>query len=128
MAEVKLDGVDVLLHEIRRKLETGAERVERKALKAAGEVMAESMRSKVNVSDLEYVHMRDDIKVSRVIRKDGMKYVLIGPGRKTGWRGHFLEFGTTKMSARPFVEPAYHEKKGEAMQILADELRKGLSS
>ncbi|MFW5438745.1 HK97-gp10 family putative phage morphogenesis protein [Paenibacillus apiarius] len=123
---IDLQGIDQMLASLRQKVKKGADRLESQALRAAGEPMAEAMRGRVNVSDSRYTHMRDDIKVSRVIRRDGVKSVLIGPGRKTGWRAHFLEYGTSKMTAKPFAEPAFYETKNEAIQILADELRKGL--
>ena len=124
---IELTGIDELLNQLRRKLQNASSRVENKALQAAGEPLAEAMRQKVNRSGYKYAHhIKDNIRVSRVQRREGVKYVLIGPNRKTGWRAHFLEFGTSKMSAKPFVEPAFHEKKGEALQILADEMRRGL--
>lgn len=129
MAKIELQGVDEVLAAIRQRLEAGANRVENKGLRAAGEVIAKEMRNRVNVSSKSgagYVHMRDDIKVSGVRRREGVKYVLVGPGKETGWRAHFLEFGTKKMRARPFVEPAFHAKKSEAMQVMAEEFRKGL--
>ncbi|MGV3139443.1 HK97-gp10 family putative phage morphogenesis protein [Brevibacillus agri] len=125
-SEIKLQGVDDLLVALRAKLQKGAARVEKNALKAAGEVMVEEMRKRVRVSNRTSRHIRDDIKVSGVRTKDGIKYVAVGPGKKTGWRSHFLEFGTKKMAAHPFVYPSFHEKRDEALQILADEMRKGL--
>lgn len=124
--EIKLHGVDDLLAAVRAKLQQGAARVEKNALRSAGEVVAEEMRKRVRVSNRNSTHIRDDIKVSGVRTKDGIKYVAVGPGKETGWRSHFLEFGTRKMAARPFIYPSFHEKKDEAMQILADELKKGL--
>lgn len=37
-----------------------------------------------------------------------------------------VEFGTTKMVARPFLTNAYLNNKTEAIRILREELRKGL--
>ncbi|MCM3589629.1 HK97 gp10 family phage protein [Brevibacillus borstelensis] len=126
---IELTGIDQLLNQLRRKLQNASARVENKALQAAGEPIAEAMREKVNRSRYMYAHhIKDNIRVSRVQRRDGVKYVLVGPTKKVGWRAHFLEFGTSKMSAQPFAEPAYHEKKSEALQTLAEELRRGLQS
>lgn len=126
MSGVQLQGVDQMLAEIRRRLGNGSARLESKALRAAGEPIAEDMKSRVNLSDEEHVHLRDDIQVSKVIRREGTRYVLIGSTKRTSWRGHFLEWGTSTQPARPYVEPAFHARKGQALQILADELRKGL--
>ncbi|RNB90159.1 HK97 gp10 family phage protein [Brevibacillus nitrificans] len=126
-SEHELTGIDEILRAVRQRLEAGSARVERNALKAAGEAVAGSMQQKVAVSNLSYArHTRDNITVSGIRRKDGLKYVLIGPNKKVSWRAHFIEFGTSNQSAQPFIEPAFREKKDEALQILAEELRKGL--
>lgn len=124
--KIELQGVDKMLEAVRRRLGDAADRLENKALREAGEPIAEAMRNRVDVSERRNKHLRNDIKVSRVRRKDGMKFVLVGAGKKTAWRGHFLEWGTSKMRARPWAEPAFHEKKAEALQTLAAEFRKGL--
>lgn len=127
--KIELEGIDQLMDKLRSKMEAGANRVENRGLRAGGEVIANSMKQKVNRSSkygAGYVHMQDDIRVSGVRRSDGKKFVLVGPGKKTGWRAHFLEYGTKKMAARPFAYPAFHERKGEAAAIIAAEFRKGL--
>lgn len=128
MSGIEITGVDEWLETLRRKLGAASERVENKGLRAGGEIMAESMREKAPYDDdkVDGVHLREDIKVSGIRRHDGIKYVLIGPGKKTGWRAHFPEFGTKLMLAQPFVYPAFHEKKAEALQVIADYYRKGL--
>jgi HK97 gp10 family phage protein len=40
--------------------------------------------------------------------------------------GKFLEFGTRKMKAHPFMRPAYDTKGDQATAIALDELRKGV--
>jgi len=125
-SEIKIEGIPELLTAIRVKLGKAAERVENRGLRAAGEVIAEEMRSRVNVSTKRHTHIRDDIRVTGVRRREGAKYVLVGPGKETGWRAHFLEFGTKHMHARPFIYPAFHAKRSQAMQIMAEEFRKGL--
>jgi HK97 gp10 family phage protein len=39
----------------------------------------------------------------------------------------FLEFGTSKMRARPFLRPALEENQGRVTQVLTDELKKGIA-
>lgn len=126
MSGIELLGVDQMLADIRRKLGKASARLESKALRTAGEIIAEEERSRVEVSDRKSPHVREDIYVTRVIRKEGQKYILVRTSKRTSWRLHFLEFGTSKMAARPFKEPAFHAKKREALQVLADEFRKGL--
>lgn len=42
------------------------------------------------------------------------------------WYWHFVEFGTDKMSARPFLAPAFDSKRQAAMDAFIDEMRKQL--
>ncbi|NGP59887.1 HK97 gp10 family phage protein [Paenibacillus thiaminolyticus] len=128
MAEgrVELEGVNEMLQALRSRMGAGAARLENKALQEGGEIIAAAQREKVAVSDKASLHMRDDIKVSRVRRQDGVKLVLIGPGKKTGWRAHFLEFGTKKSPAQPFIYPALHEQKGAVEQHMIREFQRGV--
>lgn len=131
MSGIELIGVDQLLADIRRKFDNASGRIENKALRKAGEPIADEMQNRVRESNKKYEHgrhIKEDIRVSRVVRKEGKKYVLIGTTRKTGWRAHFLEFGTSKMPAYPFAEPAFHAKKKEALWTLVEEFRRGLMS
>jgi len=123
--EAELTGMDGLLDRIQELGRKGST-VQNKALKAAAEPVAEDMKSLVRVSNLNEKHIRDDIQVSNVKTKDGTKYVRIGPGKNTNWRAKFLEFGTSKMSAKPFMSPSYENKKGEAKQIIKEKLKEGL--
>lgn len=45
----------------------------------------------------------------------------IGPD-KDRFYGVFVEFGTVKMSAQPFLFPAFESKKAEALQLLRQNL------
>lgn len=38
----------------------------------------------------------------------------------------WLEFGSEKMRARPFLRPAFEARKEEALNVIVDELRRGL--
>jgi HK97 gp10 family phage protein len=40
--------------------------------------------------------------------------------------GRFLEFGTAKMAARPFLRPAFDARSGEALGIFMDRLRENI--
>lgn len=44
----------------------------------------------------------------------------------TAYYWMFLEFGTEKMAARPFMRPAFESRKEEAMATIVTELRAGL--
>jgi len=47
--------------------------------------------------------------------------IAVGP-RQDFFYGIFLEYGTVKMSALPFMRPAFDSTRDEALTILKDEL------
>ncbi len=63
-----------------------------------------------------------DTRENRRKRRVGKKYQ--DPGRAYYWR--FLEFGTERMAARPFLRPAFEAKKEEAAMRFRDSLREGI--
>lgn len=124
---MELQGVDAMLADIRQRMGNATAKLERDGLRAAGELIAEEERSLVAFSDKQVgIHIRDDIYVSRVVRKDGMKYVLVRTSKKTSWRVHFVEYGTSTQSARPFKEPAFRARKGQALAAMVEVFRGGL--
>lgn len=50
--------------------------------------------------------------------------INIGPDQQgTAFHGHFLEFGTSKMSAQPFMGPVFENKKDGAQEIMKDVIK-----
>lgn len=126
MATVKLTGVEEVIRELNR-LGEKANKIENEALKSAGQIVARRMRQKVNISTKDQPHTRFNIEVGRVRNQgDGYKYVPIGPNKKVNWRAKFLEWGTSKMSARPFVQPAAAESENRVVDEIERALKRGL--
>lgn len=126
MASMEVEGLDSLMNRIEDMGKAGT-RVANSALKNGAEHVAKAMSDLVQVSSIDEKHIKDDIKVSNVKTKDGVKYVEVGPSKKTNWRAKFLEFGTSKMPAKPFMGPAYESKKNEAKEIIKQEIRNALN-
>jgi HK97 gp10 family phage protein len=124
-ASFEFDGME----QIQRRLAAlGADRkkVENKAILAGAELLAEKMREEVPVSDINHVHIRDDIQVSKVKRKDGVPFVEVGPGKETNWRAKFIELGTSKLPANPFITRSVRLTKEPVKSKLKNELKSGL--
>ncbi len=121
MADMKLEGMDELLAEVER-LGKAGNRIENKALKEAGDVVKTSIQ---NETPTRTGKLKSSIEVSRVKTKGGIKQVEIGPG-PDGYYGKFLEFGTVKMKANPFMSRGYETSKSESIRIIEEEIRKGL--
>nr|WP_205610233.1 MULTISPECIES: HK97-gp10 family putative phage morphogenesis protein [Clostridium] len=122
---MELDGLDELIRKVQDMGKAGV-RVENAALKKAGELIVEEAKNNVPVKTEK---LKKGLKVSGVRKKGGNKFVLAGIQKGDNSKifyGKFLEFGTSKMKAQPFMGPAYESKKEEAKEIIKDELRKGL--
>lgn len=86
-----------------------------KTLKTTGDVM---MRVGVRGGAKQYSNTRENRGKGRV----GTEYAI--GGSTFYWR--FLEFGTSKMPARPFMRPALQENIGRATDVAVVELNKAL--
>jgi HK97 gp10 family phage protein len=67
------------------------------------------------------------VKVSKEERSEGRSTVLVGPSAARGSVGFvagFLEFGTSKMPARPFIRPTWDAWRAGYSKALADEIRR----
>jgi HK97 gp10 family phage protein len=118
-----VDGFDEVIAMIERLGDLPADRVEG-VLLAAALPMAADMSSRAARSTeprrrhrgkaRPAGHMADSIK-PRPVEEDrgGIVRVSVGPGRAFFWAG-FVEFGTSKMPAEPFVRPAFDSGKEAA--------------
>lgn len=63
-------------------------------------------------------------KVYVVGWRKGLKYRQTGKKKvnRDGYYGLFIEFGTAKMAARPFIRPAFERKKQEAVDVIASHI------
>jgi HK97 gp10 family phage protein len=121
VANMKLEGMENLLNEIDKLGQKGS-RIENTALKEAGNIVKESIVKEVPVRTGK---LKENITVSNVKSKDGVKKVEVGPG-KDEYYAAFLEFGTTNMDANPFISRGYENSKEEAEKVIVEEIKKGL--
>lgn len=47
---------------------------------------------------------------------------------KRAWYARLLEFGTSKMAARPFIRPAFDAKKDEAGRAVIEQIQEAINS
>lgn len=114
---VKLEGMDQLMRQISaigRSVEAGTKE---KALKAGAELLKEKVKESAPVRTGK---LKENIIVSDV--KDGV--VNVGPDQQgDAFYGHFLEFGTSKMSAKPFMGPVYENNKQDVQDKMAEVIK-----
>lgn len=63
-------------------------------------------------------------RLNRRLGRVGKKYTT--QGEAYYWR--FVEFGTSKMSAKPFLRPAFESQKERAVQIIKERLGKAIEA
>lgn len=122
---MELTGLDELIKKLEDMGKAG-EKIENKALKRAGKVILDEAKENV---PFRKGKLKEGLKLSGIKRKGTRKYLLVGIQKNDNSKifyGKFLEFGTSKMAAKPFMEPAYQNKKEEAKEIIKQELKQGL--
>ncbi|WP_411679850.1 HK97-gp10 family putative phage morphogenesis protein [Clostridium thailandense] len=125
MASIELTGVDEILNKLQQ-MGANVGRLENKALKNAAEPVLEDAKANVPVRTGK---LKKGLKITNVKKKDGMKYILVGVDRGDNsevFYGKFIEFGTSKMTARPFLQPAYEKNKNKIQKAIAETLKEGL--
>jgi len=122
---IELSGVDEILNRLQQ-IGANVSRLENKALKDAAEPVLED--AKVN-APIRTGKLKEGLKISGIKNRDGTKYVLVGIDKSDSSKifyGKFIEFGTSKMSPRPFLEPAYEKNKKEILERIKSTLKEGL--
>lgn len=123
MAEMRIEGLETLMARLAAISEQVVTDAGKKALQEGGEVLRREISSR---APRDTGKLADNIMKSGVKTKDGMDYIEVGPSKKVFY-SLFLEFGTTKMSARPFIVPAMEESRNEIFNAIAEVLRRELA-
>lgn len=125
MAEIELTGVDEILNKLQGMGENVG-RLENKALKNAAEPLLQDAKANVPVRTGK---LKEGINIGKIKNKGGVKYILVGVERGDNseiFYGKFIEFGTSKRAAQPFLQPAYEKNKNRIKEIIAETLKEGL--
>jgi len=125
MAEIDLQGMEELLNRLTELGKVGS-KIGNKALLAAAEPILNEMVANAPVLSGKGITA---LKTSKVKTRGDTKHVLIGIEKgdiSEVFYMKFHEFGTSKMPAKPFMQPAYESKKAEAIRVLKEEFRRGL--
>ena len=125
MANIELTGVDEILNRLQQ-IGANVGKLENKALKNAAEPVLED--AKVNVP-VRTGKLKKGLKITNIKKKEGIKYILVGVDKgdnSEAFYGKFVEFGTSKRVAHPFLQPAYEKNKNTIKEIIAETLKEGL--
>jgi len=98
-------------------------KVLRGALMDAATPIVKAAKEKVPV--IEGI-LQKSIRKRGFVRKTGASVVdvYVGPMKPKGWRGHFIEFGTSRSRAKPFLRPAFDQEWRNSVKIFSIKLAK----
>lgn len=113
----KFTGIQQLMNELER-IGDKAEKVKNEALEKGADVLKEEV---VKNAPKQTGHLKKNITVTP--GEDGKVIVHTGDA----FYSQFLEFGTSKMKARPFFEKSFINKKDEIEEVMAEVIKKELN-
>ncbi|NSW92317.1 MAG: HK97 gp10 family phage protein [Firmicutes bacterium] len=119
---IQLIGVNELI----KNLEAVSDNITKdltKAVKAGAKIVLDDAKARAPVDTGE---LRDNMTM-RVVEKDRSQVEIdVGPG-KDQFYGLFIEQGTSKMAAKPFLRPALDENKEKVQKAITDEIEKAIN-
>lgn len=122
---MRVSGLNEMAQRLRR-LGDQASRSENEVLRAGAAPLQRTMsRNAPGPSKRRRQHLKDNIIIGPVRKRANEKVIQVGPG-KDSFYSHFLEFGTTKMTPRPFVEPSVNEAGNDVLRAMAAQMRREL--
>lgn len=126
MTEIK--GLEQLIS----KLNNLPEKLEKKVIRAAVRKGAILVRNKAREKvPVKTGTLKKSIKIRSNRVANGIISFKIGPtnDKKKGtdvFYGRFIEFGTSKMAAKPFMRPALDESETEVLNVVIDNIKSKL--
>lgn len=132
---VKITGLDEILDKMATLPPKLAKKGLRTALMAGAKPIRDAMKQKVQKGwhlwqsgslgrSRDYGFISQHISIKTEIHPSEQSGVAhIGPAKKGFW-SLFLEFGTQKMRAFPFVRPAFDQQKQNALNAFVESLKK----
>jgi HK97 gp10 family phage protein len=131
--DLKLEGLEAVQEQLKELEAVAAARALARAARKAFAPVLEEARARAPVDTRL---LRDHISIATVRPKGGAAVVRVGLkvravrgaqklGRKTAsphWRWHFVEVGTVKMAAKPFMRPALDGNAQRVVDLLKAEL------
>ncbi|WP_416044896.1 HK97-gp10 family putative phage morphogenesis protein [Clostridium tyrobutyricum] len=126
-SDIKVEGMSELIEKLEAK-NARFNTIENRALKLGAEPILEDMKN-TNSFKNRSGNLKKALAVGKIKTKNGVKSIKIGVSggdNSSAYYGKFVEFGTSKMPAKPFIEPAFEKHKGEVIEIIKQEIKGAL--
>ena len=111
MIEIKIEGLQALQDDLLQLSEKIGGRTLQSSLSSAALPIVNEAKDKVPMAHHAYKHSKNSAEVIVTIKDQRQAYF---------WR--FIEFGTSKLVARPFLRPAFEAKSKEALDRFVERL------
>jgi HK97 gp10 family phage protein len=116
--EVNIRGLDELEDILNNRTPKAAIQTLRNIEKQVGQVFKSAAEETAPYDEsLPEPHLRDNIRIQSKVTGDGELTVRVGPGSKTFW-GMFQEFGTETQPAQHWMQRAFDQSVGRAIEVL----------
>lgn len=118
---IKMTGFKKLDRQLRKLPGPMAKKALRKGLRAGAKII--QAEAKVRVPKVTGA-LRKSIRVRAARKRRGTVGVTVTTGQKDNafvgdtYYGGMVEFGTSRMTARPFMQPAFDAKKQQALDVI----------
>lgn len=116
MAESEVHGLDDLSRALKQFPGRVQKNIVTGAARAGASIISKEAKANIRPHDRTGKTRRS---ISVVKRKSDnpkiIKFTVAPRIKKGGWKAHFLEFGTSKMAAVPFMRPAFENKGPESI-------------
>lgn len=126
-AEIK--GLEDLIASLNALPEKFERKVLRSSVRKGANIIRDKARAYVPVDQGE---LKKSITISGAKYRKGTIAFAIRPRKNkkrgiTVFYGKFVEFGTSKMAAQPFMRPAYDEAEKEVLDVVISDIKSKLS-
>ncbi|WP_227397347.1 HK97-gp10 family putative phage morphogenesis protein [Jeotgalibacillus aurantiacus] len=122
---IQIDGLSQIADKLRKMAENAPE-IEKKAVEAAGDYLKDKISDNAYKTGLVRRTGKAATSVIKTEYKNGKLEVGYSNQGNAAFYMFFHEFGTSKMKATPVVRPVFIREKVNLINIMADEMKKGM--
>ncbi len=118
----KIEGLDALDKAVRKLPQNIQKRVLKGALRAGGRVIAKEAKQRAP-KKTGTLRKSISVQVGKTRQGGAIAFVTTKP---EAFYSHMIEFGTSKIPAKPFLRPAFDATQQETIKAIGDALAKGI--
>jgi len=118
------------LKELADKLRSMGPELNKKALRAGVSAAARIVRDDARARNPDATGKTEKAIISKYVKKesDNFKQTYIVAVHKRAWYWRFVEFGTVKLAARPFMRPAFESNKSKLVDAIRTKIAAQIKS